>query len=232
MSRPKGARSAAYDEKRRLLLGRISARLVQRDGARPSLRQLAEAAEVTVPTLRHYFGTRSEIVRAVFQAYREFGEPHLQRESKPTGPLRKSVHDYLTSLAGALMHRGVGEIFAVGLLEGLLHEELGPESLSYIIDPSVDALAARLREHQARGEMAEADVRNAALILIGPVLLACQHQKQLFGARDHPLDVAALIDDLTETFVRSYGRATGADDTKRESGGDGGIRTLDTPYRV
>ena len=104
------------------------------------------------------------------------------------------------------MERGVGEIFAVGLLEGLLHDELGPDSLSYIIDPSVDALAARLREHQNRGEMTDANARNAALILIGPLLLACQHQKQLFGAREHPLDVPALIEDLTETFVRSYAR--------------------------
>lgn len=206
MPRPKGARSAAYDERRRLLLGRISQRLMQRGSTRPSLRQLAEAAEVTVPTLRHYFGTRPEIIRAVFQAYREFGEPHLQRESRPTGPLRKSVRDYLTSLAGALMERGVGEIFAVGLLEGLLDDELGPESLTCIIDPSVDALAARLGEHQARGEMIDAHARNAALILIGPVLLACQHQKQLFGAQDHPLDLGRLIDDVTEAFVRAYGR--------------------------
>jgi hypothetical protein len=130
--------------------------------------------------------------------------------------LRQSVHDYLTSLAGALMHRGVGEIFAVGLLEGLLHAELGPASLAYLIDPSVEALQKRLAVHQARGEMAPGETRNAALMLIGPVLLACQHQKQLFGARDHPLDLPSLIGELTDAFVKSYG-APGAVSRRRDA---------------
>ena len=48
------ARNADYDSKRRQLLGRIAVRFKQPD--RPSLRELAVAADVSVPTLRHYFG--------------------------------------------------------------------------------------------------------------------------------------------------------------------------------
>jgi AcrR family transcriptional regulator len=202
--RPRGARDTEYQNKRRALLHRISARLMQREGSRASLRQMADAAEVTVPTLRHYFGSRREIILAMFEEYRRTGEPHLQREAQPTGPFPQSVRDCLRALVTALRYRPVGDMFAVAMVEGLLHEEIGPASLAYVIDPSIDAIEARLKAHQARGEMRPADARNAAIMLISPMLLATQHQRQLHGAADRPLALEPLVEDVASAFVKAY----------------------------
>jgi len=202
--RPRGARDTDYQNKRRALLQKISARLMQRDSTRPSLRQMADAAEVTVPTLRHYFGSRGEIILALFEEDRRTGEPHLRREAEPPGPFPQSVRDCRRSLVIALMHRPVGDMFAVAMVEGLLHAELGPASHAYVIDPSIDAIEARLKAHQARGEMRAGDARNAAIMLISPILLATQHQRQLHGAADRPLALDPLVEDVASAFVKAY----------------------------
>lgn len=179
----------------------MGARLAQIDGARASLRQLASAAEVSVPTLRHYFGSRDEIVVALFEAYRQRGDVYLQRAGIPTGGLETSIRDFLNDLAYAMRRRGLGDIVAVGLVEGLLNHRLGPAALESIIDPSLDALVTRLQAHQDRGELADVNLRNAALSLIAPIILGAHHQDQMFGASLAPLDVPALIEDLVRTFV-------------------------------
>ena len=126
--------------------------------------------------------------------------------AEPQGDLETSVRDYLTSLAHAMRHRGLGDKLAVGFIEGLLNGKLGPESLAHLIDPSIDALDARLRAHQARGEMIAVNPRHAAIFLLSPVVLACHHQDQMSGRTQRPLDLDAFIDDLTRAFVRAYGR--------------------------
>lgn len=209
MPRPKGARDADYEEKRRLLLARMTARLMRREVARPSLRQLAEAAEVTVPTLKHYFGSRSEIVEAILVEYRRHGSERLARVSASDLPFAESIREFAHGLIfGMRAAREVrlGDVFAVSLAEGLLDPEIGPAALKYIVDPSVDALAARLRLHIERGEMVEADVNAAALMLLSPILIAVLHQDQLCGARHRPVETAALADEVSAAFVRAYAK--------------------------
>ncbi len=184
MPRPKGARDASYPAKRSALLQKLSARLARLDDTRPSLRQLAAAADVTVPTLRHYFGSREELVEAVFADFNRAGADYLQSSSQPRGGLDESVRDFLAGLLQAMTRDAkLGDMFAVGLIEGMLNHKLGPAYLNCMTDPLVDALAERLTAHQARGEMIAADTRIAALMLISPVVVACNHQHQMFGRR-------------------------------------------------
>jgi AcrR family transcriptional regulator len=204
MPRPRGARDADYELKRAALLRRVSARLARRNDTRPSLRQLAEAAEVTAPTLRHYFGGRDEIVAAVFGEYRRLGERFIAEAAEPAGDLAMSVRAFLKDLLQGLQRGPLGEVLAVGFVEGLLNEKLGPVCLASMVDPAVEALARRLEAHQARGEMRPADTRHAALMLISPLLVAAHHQTQMFGAADNPLDFDALTEDMAAAFVRAY----------------------------
>ena len=205
MPRPKGARDASYPAKRSALLHKLSARLARLNDTRPSLRQLAAAADVTVPTLRHYFGSREELVEAVFADFNRLGLDYLQSCAKPSGDLTESVHGFLTGLLHAMTDGdNLGDMFAVGLVEGMLNRRLGPAHLVCLVDPLVDALAERLGEHQARGEMIVVDTRIAALLLISPVVIACNHQNQLFGRRERPLDLDLLVDELASAFVRAY----------------------------
>ena len=216
MPRPKGARDAGYPAKRSALLRKLSSRLAAWDETHPSLRQLAVAAQVTVPTLRHYFGSREDLVEAVFGEFRRLGDPYLAESARPKGALGPSIRSYLDELIRAMTQEAnLGDVFAVGLAEGMLNRRLGPAYLANMTDPLIDALAQRLSAHQARGEMVAADPVNAALMLIAPVVVACNHQNQMNGRPGRPLDVDRLAEEMTEAFVRAFGVAHPAHASQR-----------------
>ncbi len=211
MPRPKGARDADYSAKRFALIRKLSARLMRMDDTRPSLRQLAAAADVTVPTLRHYFGTREELVEAVLVEYRRMGDPYIKLSRQPEGPLPESIRAYLKYLLAMLTEFPfLGDVFAMGLVEGLFNHKLGPVCSATMVDPMVEALEARLIAHQERGEMIEGDVRYGAMMLISPVLMGCHHQFQMYGRRSRPMELDAMIENLAQVFVRSYGTGEAA----------------------
>lgn len=208
MARPKGARDADYDEKREALLERMTPRVMRREVVRPSMRQLADAAGVTVPTLRHYFGSRAEVIAAVLEAYHRRGAPRLKLVEQPEGDFEQSVREYAHLLLTALeAPRDVilGDVFAVSLAEGLLDANIGPSALTSIIDPSIDALVKRLDVHVERGEMRPSNTRAAALMLLSPLLLAALHQNQMGGKRCRPLDLTETANAICSGFVRAFG---------------------------
>lgn len=207
MARPKGARDSDYEEKRAALLQRMMARVMRRETARPSLRELAEAAGVTVPTLRHYFGSRSDVVAAVLEAYLGMGRGRIATAGEPVGGFAESVRDFAMSLMRGLRHAGpvrLGDAFAVGLAEGLLDPAIGPAALRFLVDPAQQALQRRLDAHIARGEMIAADTRAASLMLLSPILIAVLHQDQMGGQDCNPLDLEAAVAEICDAFIRAY----------------------------
>jgi hypothetical protein len=98
----------------------------------------------------------------------------------------------------------LGDVFAVSLAEGLLDGEIGPSTLRYIVDPSVDVLRRRLDEHVRRGEMIATDTRVAALFLISPLLLAILHQDHLGGREESPINLEAAVEGVCSAFLRAY----------------------------
>lgn len=188
----------------------MTERLMRREVARPSLRQLANAAGVTIPTLRHYFGSRAEIVDAILEEYRRAGDARLKSIAAEPAPFAESMQEFVESLIrGMSAPRPVrlGDVFAVSLAEGLLDPQIGASALRHVVDPALDALQARLSLHIARGEMIEADTRSAALMLMSPVLIAVLHQDQMGGAACSPMNVGAAARDIAAAFVRAYGAA-------------------------
>src|SRR5262249_52863731 len=146
--------------------------------------QLAAAADVTAPTLQHYFGDRTGVVAALLEEYRQRGESRLAKVSRPHGPFADSIREFAHSFVFG-MQAGhpvrPGDVLAASLCEGLADPLVSPLALGHIIDPAVDALTARLAEHAARGEMVADDLRGAALMLVSPLLLAVLHQDQMNG---------------------------------------------------
>lgn len=205
MGRKRGSLDEDHQAKRAALINHMIERLSRSGETKPSLRQLAEAAEVSVPTLRHYFGDRDGIIEAVFAEWHARGKPFLAIAAMPSGPLGKSLQDYLTMFVMANRDFGFAKILAVGLIEGLLHAAHGPVFLENALDPMLDALEARIRAHQHRGDiLPEIDPRFASLSLVGPVLLLCLHQFQLFGAGHKPADVDQLVAHQVAMFVRAF----------------------------
>ena len=212
LARTKGARNTDYEAKRRELLGRLLPRFVDRVQGRPSFRQFAAAAGVTMPTLRHYFGDRSDVVAALLEEYRRLGDRRLELVAQPTGDFETSIDAFAQELVAGMQASGgpvrLGDVFAASLAEGLMDPEISPLALRYIVDPAVAALERRLAAHIARGEMRETtDVKAAALTLIAPILLAVLHQDQMKGAGEHPVVLPALAGEVAAAFVRAYRRA-------------------------
>jgi AcrR family transcriptional regulator len=207
LPRTKGVKNADYEIKRRELLDRMLPRFARLDLERPSLRQLAAAADVTAPTLQHYFGDRTGVVEALLAEYRRRGENRLAIVSTPTGAFAESMREFAHGFvfgmqAGAAVR--LGDVLAASLCEGLADRQVSPLALRHIIDPAVDALTARLSEHARRGEMIEADVRAAALMLISPLLLAVLHQDQMNGREMRCIELTGLAEEISTAFVRAY----------------------------
>ena len=204
MSRTKGSRNADYDATRERLLARVRKRLVEGGGATASFRELAEAAQVSVPTLRHYFATREDLLAEALAAMHRDGLPYLQATAAgELGPLEASLRWLLRALALG-WRRGVGRIHAFGLIAGMNHAQLGPAYLNEILEPTLQATEARLARHVARGDLPRCDLRLAALELLGPLVLALLHQGPLGGTRCRPLNVNALVEEHLQRFLRAY----------------------------
>lgn len=209
MSRPKGIRDADYEVKRRALLQGMAVRLMSREVAKPSLRDLAAAANVTVPTLQHYFGGRSQVIDAILEEQLRLGAHGLAAQATSDQPFGASMRDYARALVralGAARDVRLGDLFAVSLAEGMVDPSISASTLRHILDPTIATLQARLGEHIARGEMIQADTRTAALMLMSPLLLASLHQDQLGGAAHDPMALEAMADELSAAFVRAFAR--------------------------
>lgn len=208
MPRPRGTRDADYAVKRGELLRGMSRHMMRRCSPRPSLRELASAAGVSVPTLRHYFGARPQVIDAIFEDCLKLGQVGLDAQKRSEKPFAESIRDYVLALIQAMRaERDVrlGDLIAVGLGEGLLDTAVSRSTLRHILDPTVAALEARLRLHIARGEMIDTDLRAAALMLVSPLLLAALHQDQLCGAAETPMPLEDTALAIGDAFVRAYG---------------------------
>lgn len=202
--RPKGARNARFAERRAELLSRLRARLLQPDAMRPTLRELAAAAGCSVSTLNHYFGRRDDIVMAVFADSGQRGQGQFAATRQPGCDLGTSVREAAAMAWQALTRQGVADALAMGMVEGMRNDLLGPAFIRTMFEPFVIALTERLDAHVARGQMRPVDTRMAALALASPLLLGALHQGQLGGAHDYPLDGDAFLDHVVEGFLRAY----------------------------
>jgi AcrR family transcriptional regulator len=207
MARPAGARNAQFEERRTTLIAKARDRLALQSGEPPSFRELALAAGVSVATLRHYFGSREALIKAVFAHYLREGQRHLQR----TRALDVTDEDFQTSIKDFLQRvvRGwtvgfVGSLHRIGLAEGLRQPATALDYLQDVLEPTLQALEARLAFSVERGEIIECDTRHAALMLLSPLLLALLHQHDLGGTRCRPLALPALIDEHVKVFARAY----------------------------
>jgi AcrR family transcriptional regulator len=204
MARPKGTPSALHEERRAALLAAIRERLVQQNQPPASLRELAAAAGVTVPTLRHYFGKRDDLVAALLADLGRQGEAHVARVAVADLPFRDSIADYVAYVRLGFRF-GLSEIHTLGLREGLRQDRLGPAYLNAILEPTIQSLETKLRLHQVKGDMRASDVRVAALQLLSPLILVFLHQNELCGDRVRPLDIDSFCADHVDNFVRGFG---------------------------
>lgn len=208
MGRKPGDKNRHHDATRTALAQRALGAVLEH-GARVSLHELARTTDVSIPTLKHYFGDRSQVVAAALRSAKESGAPHLARlESPGTLPLEASVRAAVEEIAAAWVPF-IGRLFTAGMGAGLFDEHAGPGYLDGILEPTTQALEARLRTHAERGELAIAPsdglgLRVAALQLLSPLVVALMHQHALGGTRCRPLDMDAFVRRHVDVYLRGY----------------------------
>lgn len=215
MARTKGARDLDYDKKRRALVHKIASQLASRTLVRPSMRQIAAGADISVSTLQHYFGNRTLLMEAVFDEYHRIGLVHLERAKIPKGDLAESIEDFVRSFQRGLMAGGetrLIDLMAVSFGEGFLDPELSTAVFRRMINPAVEALMARMDQHIAAGHMAPTNTRTAAMLLVTPVLAAAFH-------REHYCDDRFDAEDFTRTLIRNWVLAYQASDNPKPQQG-------------
>ena len=211
MGRPAGSRSRDHDARREEILARLAARLAQHDAMHASYRELAVAGEVSISTLQHYFGRRADIVAAVLRRAQHNAVPHLELARRADGDFAQSITAFLENLRFGFEQVGLGDLHALGLVEGLGNTVSGPVMVDAVLEPTIAALTARLAEHQAAGEMRrESDPRHAALMLLSPMIVLLLHQRQLGGAAAYPADLDRFVADHAAAFVRAHRQSDAA----------------------
>lgn len=203
MSRPPGRRNADFDASRAQILDRI-VRVVTRSPECSSFAELAEVSGVSRTTLRHYFGTRDELLAALLEHMAQLGaQAAAAHPDRPEEGLAVSLRRGLDDLVFA-WRVGVGALFTAGLIWGLGNEGLGPAYVRALLEPLLvgfeKRLLARLRAHG----MTESAARHAALALVSPVVLALLHQEALHGVTCRPLDLGAFVDEHLARFLRGW----------------------------
>jgi AcrR family transcriptional regulator len=208
MARTAGARNSDYAERRNSLIIKARERLQLQSGSPPSFRELALACGVSVPTLRHYFANREELIRGIFAYYLLGAERHLARASSAeSGDLATVLKGVMSRIVVGWTQGNVGALHRIGLSEGLRNPATALHYLMDVLEPTLQALETRLESYRESGIIrADTQTRHAALALVAPLVLALLHQVDLGGTRCRPLGLPELIEQHVSMFVRAYQR--------------------------
>jgi AcrR family transcriptional regulator len=204
-----GAKNADHDSKRAAMVSAIAPMVMRAAPERPSLREMAKAAGVSVNNLRHYFSTREGVLEAVFEAMGIAGEPYIRRAISFTSlPVRLGLRRLLEELVVAWTPDSLGGLHRSGISEGLGSPELGPAYVEHLLEPTLAVAEQMLDIWRERGEVSvgEHQLRTAGLALMAPVVLALLHQRGLGGAQVRALELADFIEAHVDGFLRGWGR--------------------------
>jgi AcrR family transcriptional regulator len=204
MARTSGSRNRDYDDKRLALVKRLDPRLSDLSRARPSFREMAGAAGVSVPTLRHYFKNREGVLQAYLVWQGAEAARYRPLVATTEDPFERSIRRLLHGSAFGLKDMGRIRTHVVGLTEGLHNASVGPSYLQATLEPLLASVEQRLTLHVARGEMRAVDLRHAAISLLAPLLLAILHQRELGGTSVRQMDLDRFLEDHAAAFIRAY----------------------------
>lgn len=204
MGRTAGALNKDHLDARDELARRAAQALLTTGSRMPSLRALAEAAEVDQGTLRHYFGDRRGVVRAALETLLVHGdEQKRQALALAALPLEDALQRLCTGVVRAWTGL-LGSMHATGFVEGLSDDFLGQAYVETILEPTLATVEQLLGSFVERGQLRPTNLRVAALALMAPVMFACFHQVQLAGAACRPLELEPFVAAHLTGFLRGY----------------------------
>jgi AcrR family transcriptional regulator len=205
MGRPEGSRNEGYEQQREKLARAVLERLKEPDGAQASFREFARSADVTPPTLRHYFDNRDGAIRAALELALEDGKRYLEMTAEAEfGAVEEALPSLLRFVIVEWRDFGVGAVHRAGFCSGLTGGPIGPAYVELILEPFLQSIEERLNLHIRRGELRQMNVRSGALSLIAPIMLALMHQDDLGGDECRTIDIDGLIQQHVDAFLRAW----------------------------
>ncbi len=214
MTRPRGSQNTMYQEKRAALLDKLRLSLTATGNDKLTFSELAAKAEVSIPTLRHYFGNRTKLIEEVLAMLNSKGQPYIRKTASALLPFSESILEAANTMLSGVRYGRMDKVHTLGLTEGLEDAALGPAYLNQILEPGLQALETRLAAHQARGEMRSGSVRHAAITFLAPLLLVSLHQNGLGGRAVRLMEMESFVRDHVDMFVRAYGTGPEEERTK------------------
>jgi AcrR family transcriptional regulator len=211
MPRTAGARNSDYELARDRLLDAVIPRLTVAVADRPSFRELADHAQVSVSTLRHYFADREGLVIAAFTRMHDLGREHMEASVLLASlPAEEALRAYCENLLLAWQSFGVGAMLSTALAEGMNQPRLGPAYVQELLEPMIQGCEALLGGLVEAGSLPPLDTRLGAIQLISPLFVALLHQDTLGGVACRPLDLGAFAPAHVRAFLAGHGGVTQA----------------------
>lgn len=157
--------------------------------AATSIREIAEAAGVTKPTLYYYFGSKEGLVRHILlTAIRSFAAAVESAEAAST--LRRTLH----AIAVGQLSFADSHPATVNLMCRLHHQPPGEaplEDLRGLQEEGLTRLAHVFEEAMASGEIAPRDARLVGLSFLGALIIHVAHRQRTDPASRPPAEVVA-----------------------------------------
>lgn len=174
----------------------------ERGFAATRLEDVAARAGVTKGTAYLYFESKEELFKAVVRAFVVPTIEHIEAAVEGPGPAPERI--------GRVVAAWVEKVYGgrIGALPKLIIAEAGnfPELARFyrdeVVHPVLGLITGLLRRGIERGEFREVDVEQAALCVIGPLMMATLLKHSLGRSGAMPIDAAALARCHVELLLR------------------------------
>ena len=144
MGRAVGVRNADYDIRRQSLLDGATDFVLREEVVSPSLRQIAIAVGASDPTIKHYFGTRTEFVGDILKNIGQRCEPWRAQLRQGFPTIREALDDFVVMSRSLPENQMLVQANLFALRESLNEPAIFQAYVRYVVEPNIEALAERL----------------------------------------------------------------------------------------
>jgi AcrR family transcriptional regulator len=202
MPRVAKARLAEHSESRRAQILEAALRVFVRDGFHSApVEAIAREAGLAKGTIYLYFPTKEAVLQAAIERY-----SLLPVIEESVGKLAETPPEQAIPALVGLMWQRLKErapVFRIMLgLGGVLQPENAHIFLERIVLPGNRLLAGYLDHCVARGALRPIDTFVAARSLLGSLLTFVLSQEVLGGAELRPISDAAIVETVSDVFLR------------------------------
>lgn len=202
MGRPPGSRNADYEAKRTALAERVAATLAANPAGHTSLRELSRAADVSVSTMRHYFGDRDGVVIAAIEHLGATTTAELNAQVcdlSQEDPIAR-LHAYMRCVCKAWTQGTLGRAHAVGAAEGL-YSPIGLAYREHLMAPLHELSLTVIGAIEDEGLASFRDRDQAASALLSPL---CMQLTTHIGLDPEHTECSAAFEDFAEAFLPAF----------------------------